>query len=75
MKTTHVTITKHKGGKEEAQLCSQVLWGHSYETLRPFLIPESSRADKSKNRDTMSYAEALRAKLLEEAYNGVRYQA
>ncbi len=42
-----------------------------YEYLRMYLIPEHSRADASANRETLKYAEAIRAKRLVELRNGV----
>lgn len=37
------------------------------ESLKLFLIPETSRADKQKNKETMKLAEAIRAKRVVEA--------
>ena len=34
----------------------------SYEYLRLYLVPEKTREDKKKNKDTMQLAEAIRAK-------------
>lgn len=39
------------------------------ESLKLFLIPETSRADKQKNKETMKLAEAIRAKRVVEAQN------
>ena len=33
-----------------------------YEYLRLYLVPENTRADKAKNKETMAFAEAVRAK-------------
>lgn len=41
-----------------------------YEYLRLYLIPEKSRADKEKNRQTEALAEAIRAKRVVELRNG-----
>ena len=73
MKTTDVTIRRRKasGGRIALYLEIKCYGIRSYESLRLYLIPETSRADKAQNRDTMSYAEALRAKRLEEVRNGV----
>lgn len=42
----------------------------TYETLRLYLIPETTRADKEKNKETMRLAEAIRAKRVVELQNG-----
>lgn len=42
----------------------------SYEYLRLYLIPEKSRADKEKNRQTLALAEAVRGKRLVDIQNG-----
>lgn len=42
----------------------------TYEYLRLYLIPEKSRADKEKNRQTLQLAEAIRAKRLVELREG-----
>lgn len=42
----------------------------SYEFLRLYLVPEKSRADKEKNRETLSLAEAVKAKRIVEIRNG-----
>lgn len=42
-----------------------------YEHLNLFLIPESSRADKAKNRETLRLADAIRAKRVVDVQNGV----
>ncbi len=41
-----------------------------YEYLKLYLIPEKSRADKEKNRETMRLADAIRAKRVVEFRNG-----
>ena len=43
--------------------------GRVYEYLKLYLIPEHSRADKEKNRQTMQLAEAIRAKRTVEIQN------
>lgn len=43
--------------------------GRKYEYLRLYLIPEHSRADKEKNRQTLQLAEAVRAKRIVEIQN------
>lgn len=43
----------------------------SYEYLRLYLVPEKSRADKEKNRETIQLAEDIRAKRMVELRNGV----
>ena len=40
------------------------------ESLKLFLTPETSRADKKKNRETLQLAKAIRAKLIVELRNG-----
>lgn len=42
----------------------------SYEYLKLYLIPETSRADKRKNSETMKLAEAIKAKRVVELQNG-----
>ncbi len=42
----------------------------SYEYLKMYLIPEKTRADKEKNRETMRLADAIRAKRVVELRNG-----
>ena len=43
--------------------------GRKYEYLKLYLVPEHSRADKEKNRQTMQLAEAIRAKRTVEIQN------
>jgi integrase len=42
----------------------------SYEYLHLYLIPENTRADKEKNRETLKLADAIRAKRVVELQNG-----
>lgn len=42
----------------------------SYEYLKLYLIPEETRADREKNRETMKLADAIRAKRVVELRNG-----
>lgn len=42
----------------------------TYEFLKMYLIPEQSRKDKEKNRETLRMAEAVRAKRIVELRNG-----
>lgn len=42
----------------------------SYEFLNLYLIPENTRADKEKNRETMQLAEAIKAQKIVEIQNG-----
>ncbi len=42
----------------------------SYEYLKLYLVPEVTRADKEKNRETMKLAEAIKAKRVVELRNG-----
>src|SRR5574344_1894355 len=42
----------------------------SYEYLKMYLVPEVTRADKEKNRETLAMAEAVRAKRIVELRNG-----
>lgn len=42
----------------------------SYEYLRMYLVPEKTRADKEKNRETMRLADAIRSKRVVELRNG-----
>ena len=43
----------------------------NYEYLRLYLIPEKTRADKEKNRETLKLADAIRAKRVIEVRNGL----
>lgn len=43
----------------------------SYEYLKLYLIPEKTRADKEKNRETLRLADAIRAKRVVEFRNGI----
>ncbi len=43
----------------------------SYEYLKLYLVPERTRADKEKNRETLRLADAIRAKRVVELRNGV----
>lgn len=43
----------------------------SYEYLHLYLVPEKTRADKDKNKETMQLAEAIRAKRVVEMRNGL----
>ena len=42
----------------------------SYEYLKLYLVPEKSREDKKKNKETLQLAEAIRAKRVVELRNG-----
>ena len=42
----------------------------SYEYLRLYLVPEKTREDKKKNKETLQLAEAIRAKRVVELRNG-----
>lgn len=42
----------------------------SYEYLKLYLIPETNRKDKEKNRQTLRLAEAIKAKRVVEVQNG-----
>ena len=42
----------------------------SYEYLKLYLIPERTRADKEKNRETLKLAEAIKSKRIVELRNG-----
>jgi len=42
----------------------------SYEYLKLYLIPEKTREDKQRNRETLKLAEAIRGKRLVEVQNG-----
>lgn len=42
----------------------------SYEYLKLYLVPEKTRADKEKNRETMRLAETIKSKRLVELHNG-----
>ena len=43
----------------------------NYEYLRLYLVPEKTRADKEKNRETLKLADAIRAKRVIEVRNGL----
>lgn len=66
MKRTDVILRRRptKTGKVALYLAVTYNGVRSYEHLRLYLIPEVTRADKTKNRDTLLYAEALRDKRL-----------
>ena len=42
----------------------------TYEYLRMYLVPENTRADRERNRETLQFAEAVRAKRVVEVRNG-----
>lgn len=42
----------------------------SYENLKLYLVPEKTRADKEKNKETLKLADAIRAKRVVELQNG-----
>ena len=42
----------------------------SYEYLKMYLVPEKTRADKEKNKQTLLLADAIRAKRVVELRNG-----
>lgn len=42
----------------------------SYDYLKLYLVPEKTREDKQKNKETMKLAEAIRAKRVVELQNG-----
>lgn len=42
----------------------------TYEYLKLYLVPEKTRADKEKNKETLRFAEAVRAKRLVDVQNG-----
>ena len=42
----------------------------SYEYLKMYLVPEKTRADREKNRETLKLADAIRAKRVLELRNG-----
>lgn len=42
----------------------------SYEYLKMYLVPEKTRADREKNRETLKLADAIRAKRVIELRNG-----
>ena len=42
----------------------------SYEYLKMYLVPEKTKADKEKNRQTLQLAEAVKAKRIVELQNG-----
>ena len=59
-----------KSGLTSLYLDIYVNGRRSYEYLRLYLIPERTRADKEKNRQTVRLAEAVRAKRLLEVQSG-----
>ena len=42
----------------------------SYEYLKLYLVPEKTKADRDKNRETLRLAETIKAKRLVEFHNG-----
>ena len=59
-----------KTGLESLYLDIYVNGKRSYEYLSLYLVPEKTRADKDKNKETLKLADAVRAKRLVELQNG-----
>lgn len=59
-----------KTGKVSLYLDIYIDGRRSYEYLNLYLIPEKTRADKEKNKETMRLADAIRAKRVVEFQNG-----
>ncbi|MGN1173559.1 MAG: Arm DNA-binding domain-containing protein [Muribaculaceae bacterium] len=59
-----------KAGLESLYLDIYVNGKRSYEYLSLYLIPEKTRADKDKNKETLKLADAVRAKRVVELQNG-----
>lgn len=57
-------------GKYSLYLDIYINGQRSYEYLKLYLIPERTRADKEKNKETMRLADAIRAKRVVELRNG-----
>lgn len=59
-----------KTGRQSLYLDIYINGNRSYEYLNLYLVPEKTRADKEKNKETMKLAEAVRAKRVVEVQNG-----
>lgn len=57
-------------GNESLYLDIYINGQRSYEYLKLYLVPEHTRADKEKNKETLQFAEAIRAKRVVELRNG-----
>lgn len=59
-----------KTGRQSLYLDIYINSKRSYEYLNLYLVPEKTRADKEKNKETIKLAEAVRAKRVVEVQNG-----
>ncbi len=57
-------------GNESLYLDIYINGQRSYEYLKLYLVPEHTRADKEKNKETLQFAEAIRSKRVVELRNG-----
>ena len=62
------TKTTTESNKPKRQQYGEIK--RSYEYLRLYLVPEKTREDKKKNKETLQLAEAIRAKRVVELRNG-----
>lgn len=58
------------GGRKSIYLDIYINGKRSYEFLRLYLLPDTTRANKEKNRETMRLANAVKAKRIVEVQNG-----
>lgn len=59
-----------KNGSKSLYLDIYIDGKRSYEYLKLYLIPERTKQDKEKNRETMRLAEAIRGKRMVDLQNG-----
>lgn len=62
---------KLKSGRVSLYLDIYVKGDREYEYLNLYLVPEATRADKAKNKETMRFAEAILTRRIEEVRRGV----
>ncbi|MEG1037010.1 MAG: Arm DNA-binding domain-containing protein, partial [Mucinivorans sp.] len=67
-----IRLRKRKTATENVSLYLDIYINgkRSYEYLKMYLVPEKTKADKDKNRQTLQLAEAIKAKKIIELQNG-----
>ena len=65
-----LTSKAHSIGVDKPYLDIYLNGKQSYEYLKMYLVPERTRADKEKNKQTLLLADAIRAKRVVELRNG-----